>query len=428
MGKLSTPLAILAALLAIGAAVLSYFLFERRNEFRGRADRLATTVASMAAKIGADSSTTVPDGLTFTPGDPASGTAESGTLGWQEYHNAKGDDGTYAEFQTTLDKADQLAAAINEQRNRLADALADIATDFQAPEDVRDAIALKDLGAPDTSKAGSERILQLSKAVQARDGAMIDTLVASGKALGYSMQPGTFWERKQETDEEGNVILGEFDTGLALAEFSNKVKAVNGRCNAYADTLIEGIGRVSKHDWTASTEKITNEDEYAGALTALLNDFDDINDKLALFAKAKRDIQEYKLKVDELENEIEEGREKLLAATQALERLQPAEHDGTVITVPLTPEEQRMSLVGQVLQVNPDWNYIILDLGRTQVTEQTRMLVARDNDLVARVRISKVLRKISIAEVLPEIQTSQVRVGDRVIMPFPEEETPEALR
>ena len=74
-------------------------------------------------------------------------------------------------------------------------------------------------------------------------------------------------------------------------------------------------------------------------------------------------------------------------------------------------------LEGRVLEVNTEWDFVILDLGRNQVEENMEMLIARDDRLVAKVQISKVMGNISIGEVVPEIKVDEIKEDDRVILP-----------
>ena len=142
MATLNRILSILILILAIGAAVLSYFLFERRNQFRERADELATTVAEMVDSLDRDSQTNVSSAITFTPGDPATGAEETGTLGWQAYQEAAAD-GDPAEFDQNLNKARELADVLNEQRNRLAEKLAQVGAELEMPQEQVDPAQLK---------------------------------------------------------------------------------------------------------------------------------------------------------------------------------------------------------------------------------------------------------------------------------------------
>lgn len=77
-----------------------------------------------------------------------------------------------------------------------------------------------------------------------------------------------------------------------------------------------------------------------------------------------------------------------------------------------TPE----GLAGQVLVVNPDWNFVVLDVGSEHgLSLNTEMLVHRNDELVGRVRVSNVKKFIAVAEILGDWQQAPLREGDHVL-------------
>ncbi len=419
MKKIGSLLGILAAILAIAAVVLSYLLFERRQEFRDRADQLAATVASMVQDLEKDSGTRIAGDVTFEPGEP--GKPGTGTLGYQAYHEAKGEDGSYAGFEQRLEKAAQLAEDINARRNELAESLIAIAEEFKMPDSDYSADNLKNLEDPEEFQQSKDKIFNLISALMLRDEAMITTLVTCGNILGYNVTEEKFKTREQIIDEEGNVRLGEFQAQTVLSEFTDRVGALDSRSKEYAQTLVQGMEIVNNHEWEASANQIESSNNYAGALTTLLNDFEEINQQLALYETTKRQLDDTKLEMTSLEDELELTRQQLRNAEQFISRNsrgggQQDEGEVAVQQVDELPE----NLIGHVVGVNNEWNFVILDLGRNALEEGREMIVARDENLVAKVQVSKVMRDISIAEVKPEIQTDEIRVGDRVILPISE--------
>jgi hypothetical protein len=83
--------------------------------------------------------------------------------------------------------------------------------------------------------------------------------------------------------------------------------------------------------------------------------------------------------------------------------------------VPLPP-----SLRGKVLQTDPKWNFVIVDVGQDQgVLEQGELLVNRNGKLVAKVKVRKVDKNSSVANVMPGWQLGEVMEGDQVIPAHP---------
>jgi hypothetical protein len=75
-----------------------------------------------------------------------------------------------------------------------------------------------------------------------------------------------------------------------------------------------------------------------------------------------------------------------------------------------------VNLRGTVAEIRPNWGFVVLDLGKNQrVQTNTAFLVYRDAKLVGKVQVRTVGQSTSIAEVLPEFQRADFRVGDLVV-------------
>jgi len=75
-------------------------------------------------------------------------------------------------------------------------------------------------------------------------------------------------------------------------------------------------------------------------------------------------------------------------------------------------------LTGRVLLVNPDWNFVVLDIGSEGgLNPAAEMLVHRDDTLVGRVRVSSVEENLAVAEILRDWSLQTIRKGDYVVSP-----------
>jgi DNA repair exonuclease SbcCD ATPase subunit len=252
---------------------------------------------------------------------------------------------------------------------------------------------------------------------------MIQTITKAANEIGHPIDEKALTQRETSTDEDGKITLGAYPYRIPLNEFSMRITGLKTRADEYANTLAESITRINKHEWETNADAIKDEREYSAALTSLLNDYDDINEKLALYEKAKIQIAEQKERIKGLVNDLDETRDKLdksqdeltkaMAELKNLRRIVTGKAD-----VEFGKDGMDPNLEGEVLEVNPKWNYIILGLGRKdQIQENMQMLVARKNKLIAKVIISKVLGTVSIGEILPEIKIGSVEIGDKVILP-----------
>jgi cell shape-determining protein MreC len=73
-------------------------------------------------------------------------------------------------------------------------------------------------------------------------------------------------------------------------------------------------------------------------------------------------------------------------------------------------------LKGKVLEVNPQWDFVVLDIGSNQgAVERGVLLVNREGKLVTKVRITTVEPARCIANVMPEWKQADVLAGDTVL-------------
>jgi hypothetical protein len=75
-----------------------------------------------------------------------------------------------------------------------------------------------------------------------------------------------------------------------------------------------------------------------------------------------------------------------------------------------------VGLKGNVLVVDPKWQFVVLDIGEKQgAVVDGIMLVHRDSKLVGKVKITRLLPDRSIANVMPGWKLDDLREGDKVL-------------
>ena len=85
MGKLGTIFGVVAALLAIAAAVLSFMISGKRALYEDRASKLADTVAQMVDKLDQNSNSGAKAAVSFTVAEGQKNGGPEDTLGWKKY-------------------------------------------------------------------------------------------------------------------------------------------------------------------------------------------------------------------------------------------------------------------------------------------------------------------------------------------------------
>lgn len=427
MGKLSNIFGILALVLAGVAAYFSFTISARRAEFRLRADKESTALVEIVKAVDADSGTSLAGTVSFTPGNPTAGTKESGSLGWDSFHKAKDDSGAYAAFQDLLNQAVAHVNSLAKQRNDLAESLANVSTTMALPEGQLAIADLRNLGDAETFGKATGTVERHIAAVAARDKAVIDALVQAGDAMELPVDRNALTTREQTRDSEDQPVLGDFACDRELSSFTTNVKDLNKRASDYGQTLVDAMDAVKEHKgvfaWSANRDRIQDRNNYEGALTQIANDFGKINEQLDGYVAAKNEIADLNTKVDKLEGDLDEA-QKDLTSTQdklvkAQSRIEYLEKLANVESDSITPEQiaaMAKNIEGQVISVDHEFNYVILNLGANKVKDNMELLVARGDKLVAKVRVAKVLSKISVADILPIAMQDTVKPDDRVIL------------
>ena len=406
MGMVKQGLVFLAAFLAVVAVIFSFMLFQKRDSFRDRADLAAEKVAQIAAVLDKNSGTTT--AVTFTA-DPVSKKGQ-GSLSWDSFKKSKD------EYNKSLDTALSLAKKVQEQRDFLAQQLADTAGQIGATDEVQ----VADLRNTAKCKAAAGQVTALAAAVKARDEAMINSLVSAGKTLGQDMKNTAFTERQPVVGADGAAAKGEFSHAVPLTEFGTKLSGLVTRSNDYADTLVQIIEKIKDFkNWTADKNAIKDEKEYAKATTAMRNDSEDINSQIKQLALVQAKLKEQMDALKVAEAERETTKKELTSIKQILkdanEELQKFQNGGK--TVLASQKKLNPDLTGKVKEVNKKYNFVVLDLGSADVTENTEFLVLRGTKYIGRLQVSKVMNAVSIAEVMPNAPSVEIKVDDTVILP-----------
>ena len=114
----------------------------------------------------------------------------------------------------------------------------------------------------------------------------------------------------------------------------------------------------------------------------------------------------------EKDDAIEAGNLEKLVLQKNIVRLQTrlARYEGTNTDVVL-----RADLKGQIVAVDPKWDFVVLNIGEDQgLKEYGELLVSRDGKLVAKVIVSKLEKGRSIANLVPGWKLGEVFEGDQV--------------
>lgn len=151
---------------------------------------------------------------------------------------------------------------------------------------------------------------------------------------------------------------------------------------------------------------------------------DDLAERTAELARANQEITQLEQdkvglegQIDELELQVARMQEEQLemAETIADQQTLIEEYEAELFPdegVVVTP----VGLSGTILVVNPDWNFVVLDVGSEDgLSLNTEMLVHRNDELVGRVRVSNVKKQIAVAEIMDDWRQLPLKEGDHVL-------------
>lgn len=138
-------------------------------------------------------------------------------------------------------------------------------------------------------------------------------------------------------------------------------------------------------------------EKYAKALPPGMT-IDQVKDKL-------QDLQTQFTTLDQEKNILRDQLTKLDGEKKKLEEQAVRRRDG----------KMPAGLTGHIMAVNPDWNFVVLDIGANDgVVENVPMIIYRDGKLVGKIKITSVEPSIAIADILTEWQQAPPQEGDTV--------------
>ncbi len=400
---------VLNILILVGALLscaYSYLLFERRTELRDRGEKLADAIASTVKDLDVKSGTTYSAEINrndFSGG--ANGeTLAGGPLGWAYFHASyDSETQSHAKFENVLEEVKKQAQDIRGQRDLLADGLSQHAGLFEQEGFEIEAFqevasyeeSLKDL------YAGLEDIRK-------RDDAIITKIDETATKIG------------QPIDKDLLTSTDTYDE--PLISFGFHVGKLKERVVNYVDTLAQVVDKISAHEFEVDAQLLKDDNAYAGELTSLLNDFANINEKLTDYERYKVEFLEAKDTLEKTIEALETSNDNLATLESKLANLEAdyaslnKNYNQLAGSANKAQPSQLKKLEGTVLNVNYDWNYIIINLGRNDnLPEDLEMTVAREKEYICKVLVTKVFEKHSVAEILPKMKIGSVIEGDRVI-------------
>ncbi len=416
MGMLNRVVNISVLVLAIVSVIFGTLLFLKREELRGRGDKMAAFIVDIVKILDVNSASDgskniSADKLEVNPNKDPNKAAENQKKSL--YHN------NYKNLETVLAPVKLQTKSIMDQRDSLGTALCDVGTKLELPEQFPPA-AFEGLH---TYKQKKDELLGFVTKVNDRDKAIIKQISASATVMGFTL----------EIDALKN--LDSYAT--PLAEFASKVEKLKKR----SDTYGEHIARTCKI-FQISAPSLGGDDygselsNVVSAMQKVKDEFEatkaELKDTKEKLAKKEEELNQANAKVDSLNKDIEKAKNDIAVWKKKYNVAIGNEEDleKTVVELPPAPDELVKKLEGKIVEVNGKWDFVVIDLGKNSklsvpegkkkkdlavpLPEGKVMMVCRDNEYIAKIRITRVNDNTSIADVLPDIRNGNVQVGDKV--------------
>ena len=398
MAILNRFLAFLIFASGVTALVFSYLLFERRIQLRAHSEVLAETMAEVADTLAQNSETTEQEQL------------KKDDLTWQAHRDSMDvTTKTFDKYDNKVKTAIELAQKVREQRDDIAVAVQQIGTSFQLED-----TAAEDVQSVLTYKESLTTLQEQLTATRTRDRAVAAKVESIAAKIGSDMLEG--------------ALLDNNNYAEPLDQFADDVSDLDKRAEDFREHIAQITEKISEHKEFEVNVDALKGPNYSTELTALLNDFNNINDKLRELEKKTIELTETQSNLertitalDDASNNIARLQNKnanLLADNKLLrKRVDDMTRDlQQQVAVGGASGATLKKLSGNIVDVNYDWNYVIIDLGaKDNLPPKLEMIVAREKEYICRVVVSKVYDDYAVAEVLPELKKGDVLEGDRVI-------------
>lgn len=223
---------------------------------------------------------------------------------------------------------------------------------------------------------------------------------------------------------------------LAVADKAG-LEAMKGPLNklgASAANLWDGFVFTSnKLDETKTELAQTKEDlnstkaslEQSQAEVAQLNDT--VSQKEALITQANAKIEQVeqektglKSQIDDLNTQIAKVEEEKRGLQEELTTEKQNYRDCNAEVAKLRGDKappMKKDIAGCIVVINKEWNFVVIDVGADKGgVINGEMLVHRKDKLIGKIRISSMTKKLALAEIINDWQTTPFQEGDRLVV------------
>jgi len=216
------------------------------------------------------------------------------------------------------------------------------------------------------------------------------------KQLEESVAKNTlFEERLKEADEKINSLLDDFDLEKALKE---EIKKENLVLKNDVDSLSEEKNKFQK-EAIALREKASSLDQ-----------------ELAASKDLRKELTEKLKKREERIKSLEESAEQAKVELDKI-IITPGKAVESIEMGKRIIEEPLQAIEGQVLKINSENNFVIISLGQSSNLQDDAIVeIYRGKSLLGEARVTRVQATMSVADILPPLLASKLKVNDKAVV------------
>ncbi len=205
---------------------------------------------------------------------------------------------------------------------------------------------------------------------------------------------------------------------LALTQLANTNRILVATQAKLADTQQQLADTKSERDKAVARAEAQSKraDDLAGRLAKAVSERDDAQNQLASYKatdltpdqiiKLSKTLKEANTQI-----EVINGEKAILQHTLLVTKIRLAKYED------LTENfiKLRADLTGKVVEVDPKWDFVVLDIGdKDGAVQDGELLVSREGKLVAKVVLTRVEKDRSIANIVPGWKLGELIEGDKV--------------
>jgi len=390
MKVLNRLVCILSLLLAIAVFVISFLLFQKREQLVKGWEKLATSISSSSAAMDVGSGTAYAKNLT------------TATLKHTQYLNL---DSLLPEFK-------KQTGDIMKQRGELAGSLVKVTTALE----LSDVPAVSSLETVKTSKETADSVVASVEKFNQINNDVLSKVTTIGSKVGIEVNI--------------NGLKGD-SAADNIAKITNGVTALKTK----ADTMASSLSDIAQ---TVDADSNFSDDNYHSAVVDTVSKTKEMKKRHDQYKEelevAKNTINDLNGQLKVKENEIKVLTRKASALERALKAFRNETEEEAPKIDNSDPKLLRM-VKGQIIEINTKWDYVVINLGKESTVEYkvgekasmvpvnipegeemvvVRGLDSKDPEFVGKIKIVQVNQNCSIGNIIQDAKAKKVKVGDTV--------------